>query len=291
MYLLSGSTNSSLAKKVADLSGVPLLERDIENFMDGEIKILLKNYNLADKHITILQTLASSNHLMELCLLVDILKNSKVKKISVVIPYLFYTRQDKPKSGEAFSPKVVIKILEASGINDITFLDLHSTKIENLFSIPTKKLEVAPLLQGIITKDSILVAPDAGGTERAETIAQYFNLPLVHIEKTRLAKRKVSSKLEENNVFGKDCFIIDDIIDSGNTLCAAAKTLKDHGAKTVKAFCTHGVLSKDAWRNLDDSFLDHLFITNSLDVETKVQNISSISVINLAPLISQSLEK
>jgi ribose-phosphate pyrophosphokinase len=215
----------------------------------------------------------------------------KQKKISLVIPYLFYTRQDKPKPGEAFSPKVIIKILETSGVNNITFLDLHSTRIESLFSISIQKLEIQTLLKDIVTKDLIIVAPDFGGIERSENIAKYFNLQLVHVDKTRLEAGKVSAKLQETNIQNKNCLIIDDIIDSGNTICEAARILKDHGAKTVKAFCTHGILSNDSLTNIATSHLDHLFITNSIDTAEKIRNIKKISVIDLAPLIAKSLGK
>ncbi|MBP9792161.1 MAG: ribose-phosphate pyrophosphokinase [Rickettsiales bacterium] len=290
MRLLSGSSNQKLAQKIIELTGIKNLEREIYNFMDGEIKVSLQDDNLNRKHIIILQTLSSSNHLIELCLLIDALKNANAKKISLVIPYFFYTRQDKPKPGEAFSPKVIIKILETSGINDITFLDLHSTKIENLFSIPTKKLEINTMLKDIITKDSIIVAPDFGGIPRSENIAKNFNLELIHVDKIRLEAGKVSAKLQETNIKNKNCLIIDDIIDSGNTICETARILKDHGAQTVKAFCTHGVLSKDSLSNITNSYLDHLFITNSIDTEEKIRNVKKISVIDIAPLIAKSIE-
>ena len=291
MYLLSGSSNQNLAKDVAIITKTQIIERTIHTFTDGEIKITLKNQNLASEHVTILQTISNSNQLIELCFLIDALKASGVKKISLIVPYLFYARQDTPKKGEAFVPSVIIKILENSGINDITYLDLHSNKVQNIFSIPNRELNITPLLTNIITKNCIIVAPDSGAAKRAKNVSAYFGLDLVHIEKNRSEKGKVFSKLEEHKVQNKNCFIIDDIIDSGNTLLETVKVLKNQGASSIKAFCTHGVLSNDHWLNLCDSDLDHLFITNSIDIEAKVKNFDKISIINLSSLISQFLEK
>lgn len=291
MYLLSGSSNQSLTENISRITGIPLLERDIKTFMDGETKILIRNPStLQKKHITIIQTITNSAHLIELCLLVDSLKSSGISKISLIAPYLFYSRQDKPKPGEPFSPHVIIKIIESSGIADITFIDLHSKKVEELFTIPTKKLSTISLLTNIINKESVIVAPDKGGVERAEETAHYFNTSLVHITKERLEHGKVLSKLEEKEIHNKDCFIVDDIIDSGNTICEAAKTLKIHGARTVNSFCTHGILSKNALPNLKDSELDHLFITNSINMPQEIKDFDKISIIDLAPLISKTLK-
>lgn len=284
MYILSGSSNESLAKEIASLTKAKLIDRNVERFSDGEIKILIKD-SVSNQNVTIVQTLSSSNHLLELLFLIEALKAQKVKKISVIIPYLFYSRQDNPKIGEPLSPKVIIKILEASGINEVICLDLHSKKILNLFSIPVKHMGTARLLENIIKPDYVIIAPDAGGVNRARNVAKHFNLPLVSIKKTRLKSGKVSSTLEINGLKDKDCFIIDDIIDSGNTICEAANVLVDKGAKTVQAFCTHALLSNKAIQNIENSKLDHLFITNSIDTSSKISK--KISVISIAPLISE----
>lgn len=291
MHLLSGSSNLPLAKKLISLAKGQMIDREIKNFADKEIKVKLKDDKLKNQHITILETLSNSDQLIELCLLIDAAKNEGAKKISVIIPYLFYSRQDKPKTGEPFSPNVIIKILENSGIDHITCLDLHSEKVKNKFAIPVKHLGITKLLKEIIKEDFIVVAPDAGGTKRAEAVAQHYKLPLLHIEKKRLKDSKVIAKLEEEtNIKGKQCLLVDDIIDSGNTLCEAANTLHDHGVKSIQAFCTHAVLSGNAIENIEKSNIDKLFVTNSINPTTETTNCKKISIIDIATLIHESLK-
>ena len=291
MHLLSGSSNLPLAEKIVSLSKGQMIGREIKNFVDKEIKVKLQNTDFKGKHITILETLSNSDQLIELCLLIDIIKQTNAKKISVIIPYLFYSRQDKPKTGEPFSPGVIINILENSGIDDVTCLDLHSDTVKNEFSIAINHLEITTLLTDIISNDLIIVAPDAGGTKRAEAVAKHYNLPLLHIDKQRLKDRKVKSILEEKtDIKDKNCLLIDDIIDSGNTLCEAAQTLHSHGAKKIQAFCTHGVLSSNALDTIKNSKLDKLFITNSINTRQEIKDCKKISVIDIAPLISSNLK-
>ncbi len=281
MQIISGSSSSVLAKKIAKNIGYDLINTNVQNFNDGELRIELRGKIQND--VTIVQSISKpvNDHLMELLLIVDSLRRAGSQNITAVIPYLGYSRQDRCtyKHGP-ISASLVAKLIEAAGVNKIVTLDLHSKQIEGMFNIPIINLDPSTIFYPIYNKDdAIIVAPDIGGIPRARDASYLFGQNLAIINKTRDGNSNecFMSQLI-GSVKNKKCIIIDDIIDSANTLCKAANLLKENGALEIEAYVTHAVLSGDAINKVECSQIDKIFVSDSIEHKSLSNKFTTICI-------------
>ena len=267
MQIISGSSNILLAKKIAHNTGYKLLNSKIGNFSDGELRVEIQD-NIEEDVIIVQSTSHPANdHLVELLLLVDTVKRAGAKNIIGIIPYFGYSRQDRCtyKNGP-ISASLVIKILEIAGITKVITLDLHSKQLEGVFNIPIINLDPASLFFPFYNNriDTVIVSPDIGGIIRARNFSSLLGTDLAIINKTRDANNECSMSEIIGNVKNKKCIIIDDIVDSANTLCKAADLLKENGAINIEAYVTHPVLSGNAKEKIMLSQINKIFVSDSI---------------------------
>ena len=267
MQIVSGSSNKLLAKRIADNTGYRLLNTEIRNFSDGGLRVEIQDK--IEKDVIIVQSTSSpvNDHLMELLLLIDTAKRAGARNIIGIIPYFGYSRQDRPTYQHGpISASLVIKLLESAGITKIITLDLHSKQLEGVFNIPIFNFDPASIFFPFYedSQDIVVVSPDIGGISRARNFCSLFGKNLVVINKSRDANNECFMSEIIGNVKNKKCIIIDDIVDSGNTLCKAAETLKINGALTIDAYVTHPVLSGNAKEKLMLSPIDKIFVSDSI---------------------------
>jgi len=267
MKIISGSSNPNLAKRISKAIGLELHNTKIDNFDDGEIRVQV--FDNISKEVIIVQSTSTpvNNHLMELLLLADTAKRAGAYNIVAIMPYFGYSRQDRCtyKHGP-ISASLVIKMLEASGIAEIITLDLHSNQLEGMFDIPVKNLSTEsiffPLLKN--KKNIIIVSPDIGGISRARNYSSLLGSDLAIINKSRDTNNIPSMSEIIGNVQGKNCIIIDDIVDGASTLCMATELLLANGAAAVEAVVTHAVLSGDAISKIEQSSIRNIYISDSI---------------------------
>ncbi len=267
MQIISGSSNLGLAKRIATELGAEILETKIDNFSDGELRVQVLDNIGAE--VMIVQSTSSpvNNHLMELLLLIDTAKRAGAEKIIAVIPYFGYSRQDRCtyKYGP-ISASLVIKMLEAAGVTKMITLDLHSSQLEGMFNVPIINFSTEsiffPALEG--KENMMIVSPDIGGTARARNYSSLFGADLAIVNKSRDANNECSMSEIIGDVAGKNCVIVDDIVDGGSTLCMATELLLKNGAKNVSAIVTHAVLSGDASERIEESELEHIYVSDSI---------------------------
>jgi ribose-phosphate pyrophosphokinase len=281
MQIISGSSNQALAKKIAQNTGYKLLHTKINNFGDGELRIEIDD-NIEEEVIIIQSTSHPANdHLIELLLLIDTAKRAGAKIITAIIPYFGYSRQDRCtyKHGP-ISASLVAKILEAAGVTKIITLDLHSKQLEGVFNVPIINLDPASIFFPIYkdTPDTIVVSPDIGGIARARNFSSLLGKDLAIINKSRDNNNECFMSQVIGHVKDKKCIIIDDIVDSGNTLCKAADLLKENGALQIEAYITHAVLSSDAKEKIMLSKIDKIFVSNSISHKTLPNKFVTICV-------------
>lgn len=290
--IFSGSSSLPLAQKVCDILGLPLSPLEIKVFSDGEKRFRVTD-SVLEKDCVIFQSTCPpvDENYMELFFTIDGLKRSGAKSITVVMPYFGYQRQDHVfRSGEAVSLEVIVKILESLGVSKVISFDLHSIKIPELFNIPFVHLSALPLFGQMMEKgNSVLVSPDMGGIRRVEQISNMTGLPYVVIDKDRdLETGKINDVRIEGEV-AENAFIVDDIIASGKTIIAASNLLKSKGAKKVTVLATHGVLSANAVPDLENSSIDKIIISDSVDISGK--NFDKLEIVSIAPLIAEEIKK
>ena len=298
MKILSGTSNLKLSKNIAKNLKLKLINTNIRRFADGEIYIEI-NENIRGNTIFIIQSISSpaNDNLMELLLCIDALKRSSAKNITVVIPYFGYARQDRkvvPRT--SISAKLVSNLITKAGADRIVTVDLHAGQIQGFFDIPVDNLFSTPIFarhvkKNIKSKNIICVAPDVGGTERARALGKMLDAGLAIVDKRRPAPGKSQVMNVIGNVKDKTCIIVDDIIDSGGTICNAAQALIDVGAISVDAYVTHGVLSGSAVSNISNSPLSSLVTTNSIKATQAVDMSSSIRQISIAPIIGEAIRR
>lgn len=298
MKLISGSSNLSLAIDIAKLLGIKLVEANFQKFIDGEIKIEI-NEDIRNQDVFVLQSTSApvNDNLMELLITIDALRRSLVNKITLLVPYFGYARQDRKMSSQtSISAKLVANMITKAGADQILIFDLHNDYIEGFFDIPIENLSALPIFINEIEKNYqlsnlVIVSPDVGGITRAKKLAEKFNLELIVIDK----KRSKFNKVEAINIIGdvnnKDCLIIDDIVDSGMTLCNAVEILYKNQARCVNAYITHGVLSMNAIEKIKNSKLNELFITNSIHAANKINSNDKIKIVSIASLIAQAIKR
>ncbi len=298
MKLLSGTGNLELSKKIAQNLKLKLVNSNIKRFADGEIYVEI-NENIRGNSIFVIQSIATpaNDNLMELLICIDALRRSSAKNITAVIPYFGYARQDRkvvPRT--AISAKLVSNLITNAGAHRIVTVDLHAGQIQGFFDIPVDNLFSTPIFSKhikkyISNKNIICVAPDVGGVERARALGQKLNVGLAIVDKRRPAPGKSQVMNIIGNVKGKNCLLVDDIIDSGGTIVNAAKALKEKGAKDVYVYVTHGVLSGNAVEQINNSKIKKLILTDTIDNSNKIKKSSKIVVLSISNLMAEAIKR
>mgnify|MGYP001498815505 FL=1 len=298
MKIVSGNSNIQLAKDISSYLKVPTVKASIKKFPDKEIFVEIQE-NVRGEDVFVIQSTSfpANDHVMELLITIDALRRGSAKRISAIMPYYGYARQDR-KSGPRtpISAKLVANLISVAGADRALMVDLHAGQIQGFFDIPTDNLFAAPVfIKDIKTKfkssNTIIVSPDVGGVVRARAIAKRVECDLAIIDK----RREKAGISEVMNIIGdvknKDCILIDDICDTAGTLTNAAFALKKSGAKSVFSYTTHGVLSKPAVERINNSPIDKMIITDSILANDEVKSSSKIEQITIAPLIGEAINR
>lgn len=294
LKILSGSANQELARAICDHLGCELTPCMTEKFSDGEIRIEIKA-NVRGADVFVIQpTCAPVNfHFMELCLILDSLKRASVGRVTAVVPYYGYARQDRKVAPRApISAKLVADFLTVAGIDRLVTIDLHAGQIQGFFNLPVDNLFAAPVLLEYlrnIDNDVVIVSPDAGGTERARAYAKRLGASLAIIDKRREAPNKAQAMNVIGDVKGKTAIVLDDMIDTAGTICAAGQVLMEKGAKEVMACATHPVLSGPALDRLNDSPFSTVIVTNTIPCADKAPKCPKLKVMSVAALLGKAI--
>ena len=298
LMVFTGNANPALADAIARNIGVPLGRASISKFSDGEVSVEL-NENVRGKDVFVIQpTCAPTNDsIMELLLMSDALHRASANRITAVIPYFGYARQDRRvrSARVAISAKVVADMIGAVGVNRVLTVDLHAEQIQGFFSIPVDNVYGSPVLTDDIERQNYsnltVVSPDVGGVVRARAVAKQINADLAIIDKRRPTANEAQIMHIIGDVKGKSCLIVDDMVDTAGTLCKAADALKDHGATKVVAYCTHPVLSGPAIQNIEGSNLDSLVVTDTIPLNGKAKSCKNIRQLSMAKLLAESIRR
>ena len=298
MHIISGNSNPILAKEISSELKENIIDVAVTRFSDQEVFVEI-NENVRGKNIFIIQStsMPANDHLMELLITIDALKRASAQTVTAVIPYFGYARQDRKVGPRTpISAKLVADILTTAGIDRLLTIDLHAGQIQGFFDIPVDNLYAAPVITKDIkknynNKDIVVISPDVGGVVRARGIAKRIDGDLAIVDKRR-NKANVSEVMNIiGDITGRDCIIVDDIVDTAGTLCNAAEALIDAGAKSVSAYITHGVLSGPAVERIKNSKLNELVITDSIAPTKLILDASNIRILNLAPLIAEAIRR
>ena len=299
LVLFSGNGNRSLSEAISKKLGLKLGDAKVERFSDGEISVKIEE-NVRGMDVFLIQPTSPPAHenLMELVIMVDALKRSSASRITAVIPYYGYARQDRRVRSERvpISAKVVADILERSGIDRVLTVELHSEQIQGFFDIPVDNVYGTRIIHDDIIKqklnDILIVSPDVGGVVRSRALAKVLDLSDLAIIDKRRDEGKQSEVMNViGEVKGKDCVLVDDMVDSAGTLCNAAKALKERGARKVYAYIVHPVLSGDAIKKIDKSKLDQLVVTDTIPLSDSAKACKKIRVISLAPTLAEAIRR
>ncbi|WP_036307779.1 ribose-phosphate pyrophosphokinase [Methylophilus sp. 5] len=298
MMVFTGNANPVLAQEVAKHLGIELGRADVGRFSDGEIMLeLLENVRGRDVFVLQSTSYPTNDSLMEVMVMVDALRRSSAGRITAAIPYLGYSRQDRrPRSARvAITAKVVANMLTSVGVNRLLTMDLHSDQIQGFFDIPVDNIYATPiLLEDLAKQDNenlVVVSPDVGGVVRARAAAKQLNADLAIIDKRR-PKANVAKVMNIiGEVEGRTCVIMDDMVDTANTLCEAAAALKDRGATKVVAYATHPVLSGGAGERISASALDELVVTNTIALNAGALACSKIRQLSAATLLAETIKR
>jgi ribose-phosphate pyrophosphokinase len=294
--LVAGNSNRALAEAIGAYLSLPLAKAQVRRFADMEIFVEIQE-NVRGQDVFIIQSTSfpTNDHLMELLIISDALRRASAKRVTAVIPYFGYARQDR-KAGPRtpISAKLVANLITQSGVDRVLTVDLHAGQIQGFFDIPTDNLFAAPLMARDIkehmdTANVMVVSPDVGGVVRARALAKRIDAPLAIVDKRR--ERAGESEVMNiiGDVAGRSCILVDDIVDSGGTLCNAADALLANGAKEVYAYITHGVLSGGAVARIASSRLKELVLTDSIQPTEAVKVASNIRVISVATLLGEAI--
>ncbi|MBL41978.1 MAG: phosphoribosylpyrophosphate synthetase [Rhodospirillaceae bacterium] len=298
MKLIAGNSNNKLSEDIAKYLNMSLVKASIKRFADMEVFVEIDE-NMRGEDVFAIQSTSypANDNLMELLVMIDAIKRASARRITAVIPYFGYARQDR-KSGSRtpISAKLVANLITEAGANRILTLDLHAGQIQGFFDIPTDNLSTAPIFANDISKNYTtekltFVSPDAGGVGRARAVASRFNAELAIVDKRR-EKAGISTVM---NIIGdvneRDCILIDDIVDSAGTLCNAANVLMEKGARSVVAYITHGVLSGGAIAKVNGSSLNALITTDSIIATEALKVSENIKQLTIAPLIAEAIRR
>lgn len=293
--VFTGRANPALAEEICKHLGRPLGKAEIEPFADGEIYIQIQeNVRGADVFVVQPTCRPVDRHLMELLLMLDALKRASAERITAVLPYYGYGRQDrKDRPRVPISAKLIASLLERAGADRILALDLHAAQIQGFFDIPVDHLFATPItinyLKSVVTPKTVVVSPDAGGAERARAYARRLDVPLAVLDKRRIKPNVAEVVHVVGDVEGRDCLMVDDLVDTGGTLIKGAHALLARGARSVRACVTHGVLSGDAVSEIEKSPLVEVVLTNSIPLPEAARNCSKLHVLCVAPLLARAI--
>jgi ribose-phosphate pyrophosphokinase len=298
MKLIAGNSNKALAEAVSAYLNIPLTQANLKRFSDNEIFVeIMENVRGEDCFFIQSTSYPSNDHLMELLIAMDALKRGSARRVTAVIPYFGYARQDRKVGGRTpITAKLVADLITAAGADRVLTMELHAGQIQGFFNIPVDNLIVAPVFVPQIEErfngDKIcVVSPDVGGVVRARALAKRLNADLAIIDKRR-EKAGVSEVMHViGDVKGKVCILVDDIVDSGGTLCNAAAALKEHKAKEVHAYVVHGVLSGGAVARVTDSPMEKLVITDSIAATDAVREAHNIEQLTVASIIGEAIRR
>nr|VFK27339.1 MAG: ribose-phosphate pyrophosphokinase [Candidatus Kentron sp. MB] len=299
MMVFSGNSHPKLAETIVSHLHIPLGKALVDRFSDGEVMVEIID-SVRGKDVFIVQPTSqpSNENLMELLVLVDAVRRASAARVTAVIPYFGYARQDRrPRAARvAITAKLVANILVAAGVNRLVTMDLHSDQIQGFFNIPVDNVYASPILLGDIWRhkydNPMVVSPDVGGVVRARGIAKRLDeAKMAIIDKRRPQPNEAEVMNIIGDVAGRTCFIIDDMVDTAGTLCEAAHALKNDGAKRVLAYCTHPILSGNAVDNIEKSFLDELVVTDTIPLSNRTRKCKKIRQLSIAELLAESIRR
>ena len=300
ILVFSGNANLPLAQEVCAELGISLGKAFVGRFSDGEVQVEIQE-NVRRQEVFVIQptNAPSAENLVELLVLIDALKRASAASVTAVVPYFGYARQDRrPRSSRVpITAKVTARMFTGVDTDRVLTVDLHADQIQGFFDVPVDNVYASPVLLADIwrqlgTEDLIVVSPDVGGVVRARAIAKRLDDAYLAIIDKRRPKANVATVMNIiGDVEGKNCVLVDDIVDTAGTLCAAAKALKDRGAKKVVAYCTHPVLSGPAIDNLNGSALDELVVTNTIQLSPEAQACPKIRQLSVAELLAETIRR
>ncbi|MGB1702458.1 MAG: ribose-phosphate diphosphokinase [Cycloclasticus sp.] len=297
--VFAGNANMALAKDVVRHLNISLGRASVEIFSDGEVMVEIGE-NVRGKEVFVIQPTCAptNNHLMELLVMIDALKRACASRITAVIPYYGYARQDRrPRSARVpITSKLVAKMIDTAGADHVLTVDLHADQIQGFFDIPVDNVYASPLLLSDIwrrkTENLMIVSPDVGGVVRARAIAKRLDDADLAIIDKRRPKANVSQVMNIiGDVSGRECVIVDDLVDTAGTLCLAAKALKENGAISVKAYCTHPVLSGKAIDNISNSVLDELVVTDTIPLSESALACDRVRQLSIAEMLAETIRR
>lgn len=289
--IFPGTSSLDLALKIAEAYGKPLGNYSSQRFSDGELSFSF-NESIRGCDVFLIQsTCPPADNLMELLLMIDAARRASAKYVTIVVPYFGYARQDrKDRPRVSIAAKLVANVMQSAGCDRLMAMDLHAGQIQGFFDIPVDHLDgtaiFVPYLKSLNLEALTFASPDVGGVARARTFAKYFSADMVVCDKHRKRANEIASMQVIGDVTDRDVVLVDDLIDTGGTLCRAAQLLKEKGAKTVRAICTHPVLSGNAYANINNSVLEELVVTDTLPLK---QQSSKIKVLSVADLFAKAI--
>ena len=297
LVVFAGNSNLALAESVCDDIGIDLGKAKVGRFSDGEIQIEIKE-NVRGKDVFIIQSTCApvNDHLVELLLMIDAFKRASAKRITAVIPYYGYARQDKKVAPRVpISAKLVADLITTAGAARVITMDLHAGQIQGFFTIPVDNLFAAPAILDYIKTEfdnnTVIVSPDAGGVERARAFGKRLNTQLAIIDKRRLAPNKAQAMNVVGNVEGKKAIIVDDMVDTAGTLTEGAMALKEHGASEIHACCAHAILSGPAIDRINNSEIETIVVTNTNPLMGNAGKCGKIRVLSIAKLLAEAIQR
>ena len=291
--IFSGRATTYLAEKIAHAYGEPLGRVDYQQFSDGEMSPFIGESVRGHDVFIVQSTFAPAENFLELLLMIDAAKRASASNVNVIIPYFGYARQDrKDKPRVAIAAKLIANVLSAAGASRIMTCDLHADQIQGFFDIPVDHLDgnyiFVPYLKSLNLKNIMFASPDVGGIKRARSFAKFFNTDLTVCDKYRKEANKIESMRLIGDVDGKDVILVDDLVDTAGTICKAAGLLKEKGANSVRAICTHPVLSGNAYENIQNSVLEELVVSDTIPLK---QPLAKIKVLSVSDLFAKAIRK
>ncbi|MBP5561806.1 MAG: ribose-phosphate pyrophosphokinase [Muribaculaceae bacterium] len=292
--IFSGTKSHYLAEKIAEKLGVTLGKMNIQHFADGEFEVSYEESVRGDEVYLIQSTFPNCDNLMELLLMIDAAKRASAKSVNAVIPYFGWARQDrKDKPRVSIAAKLVANMLTAAGVDSVTTMDLHADQIQGFFNLPVNHLYASsvfiPYIKKLKLKDLVIASPDVGGAKRANDYAKYFKAPLVLCHKQRARANVVEKITIIGDVKDKNVILVDDMIDTGGTICAAANIMKEAGAASVRALASHAIMSDPASERINNSALVEVMLSDSFPYDAS--RCSKVTIVSVAGLIADTIQR
>lgn len=297
MKIFSGTSNPELGRRIAEYLSVTLASATIKRFSDGEIFVQIDE-NVRGRDVFVIQSTSSpaNDHLMELLIMVDALRRASAGRITAVIPYYGYSRQDRKEAGRTpITAKLVADLMDAGGVARVLTMDLHAGQIQGFFNMPVDNIYATPVLLGAVRRqgfsNAVVISPDVGGVVRARSYAKRLDVDLAIIDKRRPAANVAAVHHIIGEVEDKDCIIVDDMVDTAGTLTKAAEALMERGARSVSAVCTHGVLSGPAVERIEASVLGQVLVTDTIAQPDSARSCSKIKYHSVSGLLGEAIRR